>query len=678
MNNINKFKREPRKAWSLYILQSIVLSALFLTGFQTNLQAQEAEYTVPSWRFGLAAGANLNLYGGTTQELNLGFFAPKAFSEGKGAGLYLAPLWEYHPATKLFGFMFQAGYDNRNGAFDQVIEPCNCPADLSANLSYITFEPSLRLAPFKSGFYLYAGPRFALNFERTFLYSRGVNPDFPNEVPIDDINEEFSEMRGSVISMQVGAGYDIKLSKEGKQNQTYLSPFVSFQPFIGQNPRSIESWNLTTLRVGAALKFGRGIKIVPDVVAPLPVAVVFPDPAVNFTVTSPKNIPAERRVRETFPISNFVFFNEGSTAIPDRYVKLQKSQVANFDENQLDAFRPIRLSGRSDRQMTVYYNVLNILGNRMVKNPGANVSLSGSSDDGIPNGLAMAESVKKYLVDVFEINPSRITTEGRINPKVPSEQPGGTNELVLLREEDRRVSISSDTPGIMMEFKSGQSTPLRPIEFDAVQSAPFDSYVTFNADGADEAFDSWNLELKDEKGVVQKYGPFNRETVYLSGKSILGTRTKGDFQVAMVGKTESGKNIRKETYKTITLWTPDEEEIGIRHSLLFEFDESNTIAVYEDYLTNVVVPKIPENAKVIIHGHSDIIGSDVNNEQLSLARATEVRELMDTALLKAGRNDVKFETYGFGEDEDMAPFDNVTPEERFYNRTVIIDIIPQK
>jgi hypothetical protein len=48
--------------------------------------------------------------------------------------------------------MLQAGYDSRKGDFDQVITACDCPADLSTDLSYITVEPSLRFAPFKSNF----------------------------------------------------------------------------------------------------------------------------------------------------------------------------------------------------------------------------------------------------------------------------------------------------------------------------------------------------------------------------------------------------------------------------------------------------------------------------------------------------------------------------------------------
>jgi hypothetical protein len=50
---------------------------------------------------------------------------------------------------------------------------------------------------------------------------------------------------------------------------------------------------------------------------------------------------------------------------------------------------------------------------------------------------------------------------------------------------------------------------------------------------------------------------------------------------------------------------------------------------------------------------------------------------MEASLVKAGRTDVTFEVTGYGEDEKTSPFENKFAEERFYNRTVIIDIIPK-
>ena len=88
------------------------------------------------------------------------------------------------------------------------------------------------------------------------------------------------------------------------------------------------------------------------------------------------------------------------------------------------------------------------------------------------------------------------------------------------------------------------------------------------------------------------------------------------------------------------------------------------------------MPKIPVGATVLIKGHTDIIGDEVYNQGLSLARANDVKNIIQNSLTKAGRNDVKFDVSGYGENENKSPFENKTPEERFYNRTVIIDIIP--
>jgi outer membrane protein OmpA-like peptidoglycan-associated protein len=683
MNTTTNNKKGSRQAWSLYRLpiKNLLLCALVLIGISAPTFSQEELYTKPSWKFGLAAGVNYNMFTGSTHELSTTFTPPVIFHEGSGLGLFLAPHWEFHPASSMLGIMLQAGYDNRQGAFNQIATPCNCPADLTTDLSYITIEPSLRFAPFKSGFYLFSGPRLAFNFAETFTYKLGINPAYPNQLPTPDVTGYMSNMNNMLISMQVGAGFDIPLSTRHSKTQAYLSPFVSYHPYLGQHPRSIETWSVSTIRAGAILKFGRGEKIQEENdMAKMPVIakVKEKETDVKFTVNSPSNITGTRRVRETFPVSNFVFFDLGSTEISDRYVLLRKNQVADFKEDQLEVFRPKKLSGRSDRQMVVYYNVLNILGDRMAKNPSSKVRLSGASAEGIPDGLAMAESVKKYLVDIFGIEPSRLTTEGRISPRVPSEKPGATNELELLRQEDHRVSIWSETPALMMEFQSGNNAPLKTVEFIDSQTAPIESYVTFNAEGAKEAFTSWSLEIKDENGVVQNFGPYTKDKVSMPGKTIMGTRPKGDYKATMVGKTKDGKTVKKEVPVHMVLWSPSELEEGMRYSLVYEFGESQAIHVYDKYLTDIVTPKIPKNGTVIIHGHTDIIGTEEFNSNLSLERANEAKSVIKDALAKAGRSDVKFEVYGFGEDEGLSPFVNNTPEERFYNRTVIIDIIPSK
>ena len=664
----NNFKENSCQTWFPNLtLKSILLIALVWFNIQTPVRAQEVQYSKPSWWFGVAGGANFNFYEGSTHQLTSDFTPPVVFHEGDGIGLFVAPLIEYYRPETRWGFMLQAGYDNRKATFDQVDSACNCPTDLKTNISYITVEPSLRFAPFKSNLFLFAGPRVAFNMDKSFTYQLGINPAYPNQAPTPEVKGDLSDMNKTIISMQVGLGFDIPLSSQTNKTQFVLSPFASFHPYFGQNPRSIETLNITTIRAGVALKFGQGRLVT----VPEDKVVVVADPEVQFSVSAPANEPTKVQVREVFPLRNYVFFNAGSTEIPSRYKMLKKEEVKDFREDQLEMVTPINQSGRSERQMNVYYNVINILGDRMIKNPSTTITLVGSSEEGPQQAKAMAESVKFYLVNTFGISGSRISTKGQSKPNLPSVQPGGTLELDLLRDGDRRVSIESSSPVLLQEFQSGSDVKSAAMP---LQEAPMESYVVFDVKGANEAFSAWSIQMVDENGKVQNFGPYTQESVSLSSKSILGDKTQGDYKVTLTGQTKSGKVVTKETTAHIVLWEPAKIEEGLRYSVIYEFNASKAITIYEKYLTEVVAPKIPANGKVIIQGHADIIGNDVHNLKLSQARANDVRTILENALAKSGRNDVKFEVSAYGEDPNQSPFNNKYPEERFYNRTVIIDI----
>jgi outer membrane protein OmpA-like peptidoglycan-associated protein len=379
-------------------------------------------------------------------------------------------------------------------------------------------------------------------------------------------------------------------------------------------------------------------------------------------------------VREVFPLRNYVFFNETSTAIPNRYVILNKSEVKDFKEDQVQFKTPNTVSGRSERQMLVYYNILNILGDRMVKNPNTKITLVGSSENGRQEGIVMAQNIKTYLVTVFEINENRIAVEGRDKPAVPSEQIGGTKELGLLREGDRRVSIESNSPELLMEFQSGKNAPLKPIEIVTGNQNPSND-VIFDVKGAEETLSFWTLQIIDEKGKTQNYGPYTQEQVSIPRKTIMGNQPEGNYKTIMTGTTKTGKVINQESTMLLTPYVAPVVQESIRFSVIYEFNESKAINIYDKYLTEIVAPKIPQNGTVIITGHTDVIGEVDYNKNLSLARANDVKSILEKSLAASGRTDVKFQVRGEGENEKLAPFENKYPEERFYNRTVIIDII---
>jgi outer membrane protein OmpA-like peptidoglycan-associated protein len=411
---------------------------------------------------------------------------------------------------------------------------------------------------------------------------------------------------------------------------------------------------------------------------PVIIPAIVGEKEVQFSVRAPKVVPLKRKVKETFVLGNSVFFDLGSTEIPNRYVKLSQTQAISFKEEDLQESQPGNLnSGRSSRQLTVYHNVLNIMGDRLRANPQSTITLIGASGKSTMEGKVMAETIKQYLVIIFGIDASRISTEGRGKPLLPSEQPGGTKDLTLLREEDRRVDIVSTSSELLMQVGGTSSLFLKPVQITAVQEDPLDSHVIFNATGAEELLSSWSVKITDEQGNVQSYGPYTKDQASVSGKTILGNSTQGNYNILMLGQTKGGDSIRKESSVSL-MKMDDPKQEGLRYSIVFEFDKAKTIDTYEKFLTDIVTPLIPENGTVIIHGHTDNIGDEKYNQSLSQERALGAQKIIEHALSSAGKKGVKFETYGFGKDAGMAPFENNLPEERFYNRTVIIDIIPGK
>ncbi|GAB4091469.1 OmpA family protein [Flaviaesturariibacter terrae] len=629
--------------------------------------AQKPNRAAPVWWFGESAAVNSNHYRGTTQILSNEVHVPTAFHKGNGLKPYASLLAEYRPG-KVWGGMLNVAFDNRGGKFEEVMAPCNCPATLSTNLGYATIEPSLRVAPFASAFYVFAGPVFSVNISRSFTYTQDKQLDKQGA---------WSGLRKTMLSAQAGAGIDIPVSKPGAATQMSLSPFASFLSDFGRNPRVTESWSVYTVRAGMAIKFGmtprsaRKATVGETYAAGTPVAV-------QFSVRAPKLISVNRRVKETLPLRNSVFFDKGTVEIPKRYVLLGAAEASSFRESQLQEGQPTDLTnGRSARQMAVYYHILNILGDRMRADAQSTITLQGASDKDPAEGKAMAEKVKGYLVSLYRIDPTRITTEGRSKPVIPSEQPGASKDLELLKAGDRRVDIVSTSPAIFLQVGGSTSSFLRPVQIAAVLEDPMDSHVVFTNNGASMALKSWTVELTDEQGSVQRYGPYTGDQASVPGKTILGAKNQGNYVVLMQGVANTGAAISARSSVSL-IKRDDGVQEGLRYSILFDFDQAKSIASYEKFLADVVAPLITDSAMVSIHGHTDIIGDEAYNHTLSHDRARGAQAILEAALLRRGTKAVQFQSYGFGEDPGMAPFDNSYPEERFYNRTVIIDILPAK
>ncbi len=647
------------------IMQKLTICLMMAVFACTTAMGQTTQPLQPTWWFGVSGAANFNFYDGSTQRLDNSLFVPTVFHKAKGIKPYGSLLVEYRPG-RIWGFMLNVAYDARGAKFDGVEAPCNCPATLQTDIDYVAIEPSLRLGFKSNNLFFFAGPRVAFDVNRRYFYTQLKQPNTSGDL---------SAIKSTQLSGQVGVGYDIMLSSAAATTKVSLSPFVSYHPYFGQEPRSIETLNITTFRAGVALKFGAVHKaavvvVPPPVVVPVVAAVAVHD--FVFTVHGPSGPMVKNQVSETLPLLNTVFFDEGSAQIPSRYVVLTSDQASAFRENQLQNQESESMSSRSAGQLIVYHNVLNILGDRMRANPGATITLDGSSAKGPQEARASAEAVKLYLVNVFGISASRIVVHGSFKAVPSSGQPGGKTDLALFADENRRVDIETTSPELIAEVGGGM---MRPVQLTETQMAPAE--VVLNVDSAKLLLKSWSVDVTDSKGTVQHFGPFMSDQQGIPQSAILGNSPDGDYTLVMTGETNTGTSVTKGT--SIHLVHPDlSVQKGFRYSVVFDFDRFKTVAEYKNFLTTVVAPLIVEGATVTIHGHTDITGSVDYNQKLSESRAQDAQKILVAAIANSGRDHVTFATSGMGEDPTHAPFDNALPEGRFYNRTVIIDIAPVK
>jgi outer membrane protein OmpA-like peptidoglycan-associated protein len=623
----------------------------------------------PKWYFGQSAGMNLNAMKGNAQDLNEYTYIPTAFASGEGKKPYASVFIEYM-AFKRMGFLLNAAYDNRGGKFKEVMAPCDCPQNLTTNLGYAAIEPSIKLLPFKGNFFVFGGPTFLFSINKSFKYTQLYQTD---------IHDDFGQITENVIGGQAGIGYDIFLSSKDNLTQIVLTPFASYHTKLGPTTRPNETWEMQTIRVGLSLKIGARKKVIEkvDLASTDPLASgVLAKKEVEFTVKSPKWVTQTRRLQEVLPLRNSIFFDSSSSEIPKRYKQLSESAAVRFTEAQVVQEAPEDLSeGRSARQLAVYHNILNITGDRLRSNPKSSIYLVGSSDNNPAEGKLMASNVKKYLVTKFRIDSSRITLEGRSLPLIPSEQKGAQKELKLLHQGDRRVDIISNASTLTEPIGNRKNRDLVAYDLISMPKDLLKNQVVFTNTNASTVYEKWNLSLTNEQGEVQQFGPYVKDVAVISGNKILGNAASGTYKVKMTGTMKNGSLVTKNEEIKLQRAAENGAENGHRFSILFEFDQAKSIATYEQFLTKVVGPYLVDQAEVSIHGHTDSIGDEKYNLNLSEERAKGAQKILETYLKGFPGRKVTFESVGYGEQEAFAPFDNNLPEERFYNRCVIIDIV---
>ncbi len=366
----------------------------------------------------------------------------------------------------------------------------------------------------------------------------------------------------------------------------------------------------------------------------------------------------EVKVNESLPLLNYIFFDKESSFLPGRYKLFKSSQdTVGFKESALFGSSLIQ-----------YYNVLNIIGARLKAIPKANITLIGCNDNldkennNTTLSRARAVTIQDYLVNIWGIDRERIKITARNLPELPSPQntPDG-------QSENRRVEIQCDNWEV-----------IKPISFGQNDVIPSPEKVLFNINvESDKQVKEWVLTITQDGAEYRKIsgnkpGITSRNWDWKSADNALTHDEKPLTYSAFVVNSDKDtahsyeveipvKKVRLVSREEGKLAEKQYEKISL---ILFDFNkyELNT---QNQRVLDIIYEKITSDASVQIFGYTDDIGTDEVNLDLSNRRAKAV---FDT--LKKVKTAKNYYYEGLGKTKPL--YNNLSPEGRFYNRTVQI------
>lgn len=491
------------------------------------------------------------------------------------------------------------------------------------------------------------------------------------------IRNEFSgtipNVNGVEGALILNARYTFPLNA---MNTTQLIPEFGYEFPLTNVLSSNETWNIHTIRFGVTIAFSyveeeeitipieiKDPIIIPQITISKPVKpqldikenlsslLETPLKAILFDSTGKQvdnQINVEKKVaRNMFSIINYVFFDSGSVDIPKRYKKLTPEEQKNFDIDEI----------RSDSAISLYHNVMNILGKRLQNKPNATITLTGTnSNNGIESNnidisRKRAEAVKNYLVSVWNIDPKRIETKARNLPEQFSRINTGYGE-----EENRRVEISANDPEIFL-----------PVKFIDTNYRVLPNDIRISTDRLKkDNIKHWELRaIAGGQSVVLNTGnSIMDDTLRTTAEDIsdnLYNTQKVELKIVTTD-VEGNERVVGETQIPVTQSIANKNKLEKYNLITFGYN-SSAVDEANNFIIQDVKKNISSNSILTLTGHTDKTGTAQYNRALSLRRAQEISRFFTAN---------KIFTAGKGFDEFLFPLD--LPEGRFYSRTVRITV----
>lgn len=637
-----------------------------------NSPPVDSTSTLPFLYFGVDAGYGLALGSGALALPGISAECGGVFTTGNGTAWHIAALLEI-PISPRLALQILPGYSRYHSTLTTTIpgsRPLRSPTEvggieqgvvdrvLDLRRDDIMLSTVVRL-PVAGRLYAAAGLGAAVAISSSQTHREVViSPEtglLRNGRRDDTLFDGPGLLEASPVvpSGLLSASYDLPIS-----SSSTLSPKLSLSiPFIGRTAGG--NWRDISAELGVSLRFGLTRERTIDTIIP---PVIPPVPALNASILT---YPPVVQVRideydsiEWLPVLNQVFFAEGSSTIPNRYRVLDREAAAVFTRD--------RLTGSA---LDVYYHMLNLIGKRMQETPGATLTVNGYRNSRETDGrlaAARAETIRRYLVDVWRIPARRITVRGGALPPNPARENAeegfeenaraeivSSDPNILAPHSRRHIQRVANPPGITFFPKVLAEAGVGNWRLQVEQDGK--PWRSFSGEGGIPDSIPWNW--RGDRGDLPQFPMrlgYRLEVVDSAGQ----IRSTDPMAIAVDYRSVGQRLERRIKDSTIESYS----------LLLFNYDSPKLSPGDQELIRAITSQEISPRAVVHFRGYTDSLGDAEHNRQLANSRAAEAARLFRSVTLPA----VKIVVHDDGGERERFPYN--TPEGRSHDRTVIIDI----
>ncbi len=506
---------------------------------------------------------------------------------------------------------------------------------------------------------LQGGMEFGASFEQPFEPHLALRPSFSVMIPVTAFSSIFSSIpTGGLNLIPFGVSLSLVYHLSESPKQEPPPPAI-----VGNVPNSQQQAEIHHIETPIPTLN------TPPKRAMLSVSVKALGVGEDGKEVSEPVISIERtHVTEVYPMLHYVFFDDGSSQIPERYHRETAATRGAFHEKDLFTANALE----------IHHHVLDIIGERLAENPNTSVTLVGTRSEHSPDdtllwsviALNRARSVQDYLDSVWGISRDRIRLKERSLPDAASDDHNPFGQA-----ENRRVEIIPSSPEI--------TAPLWTERIERVASPPridFEPEITANSgirtatitvyqhghvlrtiDALSDSSASDYLWTIDDRSMPDDAPDAADSLQYVfSAVDSLGDTAQASGVIRLHKQSQD-----RSRHVSDTLLDKQIERYSL---ILFDYSSSQLDKKESEEIINEMASSVRNKVHVTLTGHTDKTGDEAFNDRLARERVTRAAQMLEAQLKKLGEKIPPLAIESRGSRDNL--FDNSIPEGRVLSRTV--------